>query len=144
MFGLLVWQFVSSPEWNFVSSPSLQSRVGQPDDILEVLCPHDQAGLVRPRRADACLDHLAFSHCCPQKRLGGFCYIPAPMQMLCNALELIVVGDNLALKDTHDLTHRPFGTQSMPEFLADNCDPTKHSDGNSRELQHGRLLLTKL
>ena len=38
MFGLLVWQFVSSPEWNLpVSSPSLQSCVGQRDDILEVL-----------------------------------------------------------------------------------------------------------
>src|ERR1700681_237926 len=64
--------------------------------------------------------------------------------MLCNALQLIVIGDNLALKDTHDLTHRAFGTQSMPDFRADNCDPTKHSDGNSRELQHARLLLMHL
>src|ERR1700730_14961987 len=64
--------------------------------------------------------------------------------MLCNALQLIVIGDNLALKDTHDLTHRAFGTQSMPDFRADNCDPTKHSDGNSRELQHARLLRTQL
>src|SRR6202023_1542260 len=107
MFGLLVWQFFSNPEWNLaVSSPSLQSRVGQPDDILEVLCLHDQAGLIRLRLVDVCLDHLAFSHCSPQKRLGDFCFIPTPMWMLRNALQLIVIGDNLALKDTHDLSHR--------------------------------------
>src|SRR5256885_12336780 len=64
--------------------------------------------------------------------------------MLCNALQLIVIGDNLPLKDTHDLTHRAFGTQSMPDFRADNCDPTKHSDGNCRELQHARLLLMQI
>src|ERR1700730_3744622 len=49
-----------------------------------------------------------------------------------------------AFKDTHYLTHRAFGTQSMPDFRADNCDPTKHSDGNSRELQHARLLFTQI
>jgi hypothetical protein len=63
--------------------------------------------------------------------------------MLCNALEFIVIGDDLALKDTNDLTHRPFGTQSMPDFRAYNCDPTKHAYSNSRELRHARLLLTQ-
>src|ERR1700730_17657444 len=93
MFGLLVWQFFSILNGTFPSAVQVCSPLSasQTTSWRSFAFMTKQVS-IRLRLADVCLDHLAFSHCSPQKRLGDFCYIPTSMQMLCNALQLIVTG----------------------------------------------------